>query len=417
MAFKDLTPRERITACHISFMRDPEFTLLGGVTQIGKVEINNIPTAATNGADCYYGEKFIMGLSQQQLRFVVAHENLHKAYHHCTEYTELVKKYHRESNMAMDYIVNRDVFELDGGRGFVAATTDPAPLLDSKYAHHSWLEVLKDLLQQGKQGQPQGGGQPGNGPGQPGQGNGPGQPGQGSGQGTLDEHIPGDVLPEAESKALKQQIQDAVNQGKIVASKLRGQGKGGAKLSGFQERKTDWRTPLRKFISEICEGDEHSRFNPPNRRFLPHNIVMPSHFSESTGELGIFCDTSGSMSGVLPIVFGEIARVCQQVLPESVRVVWWSDGIEGEQRFTPKDYANIAKLMKPRGGGGTTVSCVAQYIREKKLKFKATIILTDGYVESKYETPPGPLLWGVVDHSGWTPLRGKALHLQSLGMQ
>jgi hypothetical protein len=122
------------------------------------------------------------------------------------------------------------------------------------------------------------------------------------------------------------------------------------------------------------------------------------------------------MSGVLPIVFGEIARVCQQVLPESVRVVWWSDGIEGEQRFTPKDYANIAKLMKPRGGGGTTVSCVAQYIREKKLKFKATIILTDGYVESKYETPPGPLLWGVVDHSGWTPLRGKALHLQSLGM-
>ena len=406
MAFKDLTPRERITACHISFMRDPEFTLLGGVTQIGKVEINNIPTAATNGADCYYGEKFIMGLSQQQLRFVVAHENLHKAYHHCTEYTELVKKYPRESNMAMDYIVNRDVFELDGGRGFVAATTDPAPLLDSKYAHHSWLEVLKDLLENNKKlaQKPQGGGQPGNGPGQP-------------GSGTLDEHIPGDVLPEAEGKALKQQIQDAVNQGKIVAEKLRGQGKGGAKLSGFQERKTDWRTPLRKFISEICEGDEHSRFNPPNRRFLPHNIVMPSHFSESTGELVIACDTSWSMAGVLPLVFGEVARVCQQVQPEAVRVIWWSDGIEGVQRFTPKDYAGIAKLMAPKGGGGTTVSCVARYLKENKVKYKACIMLSDGYIESNYEVPEGPLLWGIVDNERFVPRKGKALHLQSLGMQ
>ncbi len=408
MSFKDLTPRERITACHIAFMRDPEFARLGGVTQIGKVEITDISTAATNGADCYYGEKFIMGLSQQQLRFVVAHENLHKAYHHCTNYQEIVKKYPRESNMAMDYIVNRDVFIMDGGRDFIAATTDPTPLLDAKYKDHSWLEVLKDLLEQGVSGQPpQGGGKPGQGQGQPGQGG-----------GTLDEHIqaePGSGETEA-GKALAQQIQDAVNQGRIVADKLRGQGKGGAKLSGFQERKTDWRTPLRKFISELCEGDEFSRFNPPNRRFIAHDIVMPSHFSESTGELVVACDTSGSMTGVLPLVFGEVARICQQVLPESVRVVWWSDGIEGVQRFTAKDYASIAKLMAPKGGGGTEVSCVARYIAQERIKAKATIILTDGYIGVQSNIPTGPLLWGVVDNSSFVAARGKVLHLSSMSM-
>lgn len=407
MSFKDLTPRERITACHISFMRDPEFARLGGITQIGKVEINNIPTAATDGASCYYGEAFIMGLTQQQLRFVVAHENLHKAYHHCTEYTELVKKYPRESNMAMDYIVNRDVFELDGGRGFIAATTDPAPLLDSKYAHHSWLEVLKDLLDQGKSGQSQGGGKPGQGQGKP-----------GSGQGTLDEHIqaePGAGDTEA-GKALKQQIQDAVNQGKIVAEKLRGTGKGGAKLGGFQERKTDWRTPLRKFISELCEGDEFSRFNPPNRRFIAHDCIMPSHFSEATGCLLVAVDTSGSMGSVIGVLLGEIARIAIQCQPEEVHVVFWDSEICATQRFTPKDYAGIAKLLKPAGGGGTTLSVVADWVEKEKLKPKATIILTDTYFEARPKLPTGPILWGVLDRSNWVPPRGKALHLSSLSM-
>ena len=407
MGFNQLTPRERITACHISFMRDPEFTLLGGVTQIGKVEITQEKTASTDGCNCFYGEQYIMGLSCEELRYEVAHENVHKALHHCVEYTQFVEKYGQVTNAAMDVVVDWTIETLDGGRGFAKRPAWLPPIsTHAKYKDWSWLEVLKDMLENGKKQQAGGGG---------GQGAG-GSTGSG---GSRDVHIqskPGSGDTE-EGKALKQQIQDAVNLGRLVAEKLRGQGKGGAKLSGFQERKTDWRTPLRKFISEICEGDEHSRFNPPNRRFLPHNIVMPSHFSESTGELVIACDTSGSMAGVLPLVFGEVARVCQQVQPEAVRVIWWSDGIEGVQRFTPKDYAGIAKLMAPKGGGGTTVSCVARYLKENKVKAKACIMLTDGYIESNYDVPEGPLLWGIVDNERFVPRKGKALHLQSLGMQ
>ena len=118
------------------------------------------------------------------------------------------------------------------------------------------------------------------------------------------------------------------------------------------------------------------------------------------------------MAGYYGLVFGEIARICQTLNPKRVRVLWWDTRIAGEQVFTTKDYAQIAKAMAPKGGGGTTVSCVAAYIREKKYKPKATIMLTDGYIESQYEVPQGNVLWGVVNNSQFVPRRGKVLHIQ-----
>ena len=43
---------------------------------------------------------------------------------------------------------------------------------------------------------------------------------------------------------------------------------------------------------------------------------------------------------------------------------------------------------------------------------KATIMLTDGYIESQYEVPQGNVLWGVVNNSQFVPRRGKVLHIQ-----
>jgi len=93
-------------------------------------------------------------------------------------------------------------------------------------------------------------------------------------------------------------------------------------------------------------------------------------------------------------------------------VLWWDTEVKLEQRFTPKDYGNIAKLVAPRGGGGTSVSCVAKYMREKSIKPKVTIMLSDGYVESSYESPAGNLLWGIVGNRGFRPPRGKVLHIE-----
>lgn len=408
MAYKDLTPRERITAVCFDIMKDVEFSLMGGATQIGKMTVEeDVPTACTNGVDTRFGRAFIMGMTRQQLAYLIAHETLHKMLMHCVEYGAIVEKYPRESNQAMDYVVNQMIEDLDGGRGFVERPTDPAPLIDAKYKGMSFLEVLQDLLRNPPQQQQQ-------------QSDGKPQ------AGTMDEHQQtkagaGDprenILSEEEMADLKKDMQDAVAQGQIVREKLqarqRGEKGSGGRVSGFERRTTDWRTPLRRFLEEACEGDDQSRFSPPNKRMLPLGIILPSHFSEAIGEIVIACDTSGSMHGVYPVVFGEVARICQQMQPAKVRILWWDTKVAGDQTFTSKDYAQIAKLMVPKGGGGTTVSCVAAYLQEKKIKPKATIMLTDGYIESQYEVPPGPVLWGVVDNEGFTPRRGKKINIVS----
>jgi len=398
MAYKDLKPEQKIVAVHTDFMRHPDFAILGGVTQIGKVLITDlVPTAGTDGEDVLYNAEFIKDMTRKQLRYLVGHEAMHKALHHCTEYMHLKKKHPQEFAMAIDYVVNWQLESMDTAKEkFLERPTNVPPLIDDKYANMSVPEVMRKLLQNPPP--PQQRPQP------------------------MDEHMDGkpmsvDSSEAADGKDLKTRIEDAVAQGAVVAEQLqqmRGTAPGDNALSGFRERKTDWRGPLRKFIAEICEGDDQSRFVPPNRRLLPLDIIMPSRFSEATGELIVACDTSASMHGLYPIVFGEIARIAQQMQPERVRVLWWDTRVAGDQVFAPKDYANIAKLMHPRGGGGTTVSCVAGYIRDKRYKPKATIYLSDGYVEAKYEVAPGNVLWGICGNTNFRPIRGKLLRIEEV---
>jgi predicted metal-dependent peptidase len=119
------------------------------------------------------------------------------------------------------------------------------------------------------------------------------------------------------------------------------------------------------------------------------------------------------MHHLYPVLFGELARMCQQLKPSKVRVIWWSDDVESEQVFTERDYANLPALIKPKGMGGTTVSNVARYVREKRYKFQASVYLTDGYVESQYEVVPGPVLWGILDNESFRPIRGQVLRIYS----
>ena len=94
----------------------------------------------------------------------------------------------------------------------------------------------------------------------------------------------------------RKQLTDAVNQGAIVRNKMRGVGGGGNALGGFQERRTDWRTPLRQFVQEICEGDEMSTYNPPNRRFMPLDITddaAVARFRDAAGDVDVVVNVAG----------------------------------------------------------------------------------------------------------------------------
>jgi predicted metal-dependent peptidase len=392
MAFQDLTLQQRISAVNIDCMRHPKFALLSGVIPMGKSEVvDNRPTAATNGKDKWYGRAFITPLNRKQLRYLVLHENFHVALKHCVlpYYLGVSEKAgHRITNIAMDHVINNMIEELDPSLNFVERPCEGL-CCDAKYKQMSFIQVLRDLMQ-----------------------NPPPEDGN-----SMDEHEPydGDGDGEGEgspSDKLSKDVDEANRQGKILSDRMAGNSGGGRDiLETAADRMTDWRDALREFIQTVCQGDDNSRFCPPNKRLLASGFVMPSHFNESVGELVVACDTSGSMTSYYGVLFGELARICKTASPESVRVLWWDTAVRGEQVFTPIDYDNIATLVKPKGGGGTTPHVVTEYMEEHRIQPQAVIWLTDGYIGSDTPNTSAPSLWGVVDNDSFVPTHGKLVRI------
>ena len=433
-----------MTAATVDIMQHKDFALLSGVVMMGKVyvvetladeifkQIGEIPepkpltfTAATNGLDCIYGRNFMVQQDRPQHRWIVLHENWHKGLHHCVDYMDIVAKHPDESNRAQDYCINGMIRMMDPTQAFAKEPAGVKILYDKKYTKPdiwSWIDILKDLLKEAKK-KPKGKGasQPGDckgGASQPGDSKGgANQPGNGQ---VFDIHIQNPnagkatAAQAAAAGKIKQQVQDALYQGKMTVARMAGKGGGSTPLDGLtRERVTDWKTPLHEFVEQLCDGYDNSRICPPNRRFLPLGILMPSHFSETMDELHIYADTSGSMHGIYPVLFGEVARIAMHVKPKALRVIWWDGVVQSEQLFTEMDYDKIAGLMQPEGGGGTTPQCVVDYVKEKGYKPKAGIWLTDGYLDGSNAVMPHPVLWGVVDNENFTPPQGKKINITS----
>lgn len=389
MTFENLTLTQRVQAANIDCMRHPKFALLSGVICMGKSEVKEgIPTAATDGKNKYYGAEFIKPMNRKQLRYLVLHENFHVALKHCILFRDWTKRAPQLTNIAQDFVVNALIEELDPEFKFVERPTQSL-CIDDKYKGWSFPQVFNDLLKDATIVEVY-------------------EP--------LDEHATddgeGEVRDVAAEEKLGKQIDDANRQGEMIARKLAGKEGGGRDIFGLaKERITNWRDPLQDFIQSVCAGDENSRFCPPNKRLLASGFVMPSHFSETVGELIIACDTSGSMTSYYPIVFGEVARICQHVKPEKVRMLWWDTSVCGDQEFKPDQYEQIASLMKPKGGGGTTPEVVVQYINKKKIDAKAIVWLSDGYLGCQDPVTPMPSLWGIVDNDDFVAAHGKTLHI------
>jgi predicted metal-dependent peptidase len=75
------------------------------------------------------------------------------------------------------------------------------------------------------------------------------------------------------------------------------------------------------------------------------------------------------------------------------------------------DYNALVQPTKPAGGGGTTVGCVNQYIKDKRIEPEAIIILTDGYVEDDWGGAwDYPTLWAVTSRHNTAP-QGKTIYI------
>ena len=211
---------------------------------------------------------------------------------------------------------------------------------------------------------------------------------------------------------MAREIDEAIRQGAMLAGKV---GSGGDRdFEALLTPQVDWREVLRDFITSTCAGTDYSTWRKPNRRYIGAGMYMPSGISEQIGELVVAIDTSGSIGGPqLATFLTEIKAVADTVHPEAIRVLYWDTAVCGDERYVGEETATLVQSTKPKGGGGTMVECVPQYIQDEQIKAQAVIVLTDGYLGGSWGNWHHPVLWAILDNKSAQPDNGKTVHLNS----
>jgi predicted metal-dependent peptidase len=392
-----LSAEQRVQKSHVALMNDPKYCLYSGIFMLGKTEVSDtMPTACTDGRNTYYGRKFVDSLTDPELKGLILHENLHKAFRHTTVWKHLYKQEPKLANMACDYVINLMIHDSDPNGSTV--TLPKGGLLDEKYRGMDAGTVFKLLNEEGK----------GKGKGN-GEGDGSGEDDEEGGQG-FDEHDweNAEQMSEEEKQSLAREIDQALRQGSILAGKLNGNVP--REVSEAMEAKVNWREVLRDFVNSICADKDNSTWRRPNRRWVDQEVYMPSAVGEAVGRIVVGIDTSGSIGQAeIGQFLGELLSVCNHVQPEGIDLLYWDTEVAGHEVYNRGDYEAIMSSTKPAGGGGTDPACVPQYLAQHKLKPECVIMLTDGYVSS-WGNWKDPVFWGITS-KGITASNGVSVYV------
>ena len=376
-----LTAEQRVQKSHVALMNDPKYCLYSGIFMLGKTEVSDeIPTACTDGRNTYYGRKFVDKLKDSDLKGLILHENLHKAFRHTTVWKHLYKQDGQLANMACDFVINLMIHDSDPQGAMVSLPEGGC--LDEKYRGMDAGEVFRLLKQQGGKG------------GQGGKGDGDGEDEQAGGQG-FDEHDweSADALSEDEKQALAREVDQALRQGALLAGKLNGNVP--REITEAMEAKVNWKEVLADFVNSICNDKDNSTWRRPNRRWVDQNVYMPSAIGEAVGRIVVAIDMSGSIGQAEVGQFlGELLSICNHVQPEGIDLMYWDTEICAHEKYERGDYEAIMSSTKPAGGGGTSAECIPKYIAEHKLNPECVIVLTDGYIGG-WGDWKHPVFWGM----------------------
>jgi predicted metal-dependent peptidase len=390
----------KVQKAKISLMRSPKFALLSGVLMVGKTRVvDDIPTAATNGRDERYGREFVKRLKDAELNFVVAHEAGHKMFRHLTTWRKMHDENHQLANAACDYVINLMLNDMDPDGRLIQMPRwtegpkkgEPMGLIDERFRGMNSKQVFDILKQE--------------------------NPDSGDGDG-MDFHDWADAqgMSEEEKKQLAKEIDQAIRQGQMAHQKLAGKGAGGMsrELEELMAPKVDWREVLREFVKASCRALDKSSWRRVNRRFLSTGTYMPSMIGERVGHIVVAIDTSGSIGGPeLAEFLSEVKGIAEDVNPECVDLLYWDSEVAGHETYESNNVSSIIQSTQPKGGGGTSPSCITSYMEEKKLDPECVIVLTDGYVGSDWGGNwVCPVLWCITGGNEVTAPNGKTIHIE-----
>ena len=332
---------------------------------VGSIALNlpfvlteDIPTAAVNGKQIAFNPNFVNELSDEELKFLIAHECFHPMLEHNWRRNERDPK---RWNQACDYVINKLLTDEKVGR-----MPEGGLLSEEIYnAGGGTSDGIFKIL-------PEDSGQ--------GQGNGHGDP--------LDDcqDAEGDPAQQAQQEAewkvkVAQAAQSAKMMGKLSASMERFVG-------DILRPKVDWRDVLQRFLTKVRTDDR--TFARPNRRFATQGLYLPSVTGETLGDV-VFCvDCSGSISQDEIDQYGsEIRAVHEDLCPSALHVVYFDSSVSHYDKFERDDTVEV----KPHGGGGTAFSPVFKFIDEQGIDPVACVFLTDLCCSDFGDAPSYPVLW------------------------
>ena len=392
-----LTAEQRLDKCVADIMGRKYYTAEHPTFMVGtKTIVDDHPTAFTDGRNESYGRGFIMTLAVEELRFLQLHENKHKRDQDLITYYWMFKLDAKVANAACDYAINVEI-EDENPDGWARHPRDAdgnrIGLYNAKYRGKSKPEIFYELYKEKEQD--------------------PDNFDQNHSADGFDEHgwEEANEMPREEKHAHAQEVEQAIATGITASEKL--ETGTPQHIKDLLKPQIKWLHVLREFIEKTCRGDTDASWRVPERRAYARGVLRPTPFTESVGELAVAGDMSVSMDKVLPLILTEIKSIGEEVLPDVLRVLYWDTKVCGDEKYGQggKPLADLMKSTKPVGGGGTTASCVPEYLREKGYKPQAVIMITDGYVNGKWGTWDCPVLWCIINNPKAKPPTGKVLHI------
>jgi predicted metal-dependent peptidase len=319
------TLNRRLSKAKTSLILESPF--IGTITLNMPFELSDsVPTAATNGKRVVFNPSFIEPLTDEELKFLVAHEVFHPMMEHNYRRGE---RNPRKWNRACDYVINKLLSDEGVGK-----MPSGGLLSDSIYqAGNGTSDGIYNILED--------------------------QDGDDGSGGYADGNGPFDDCEDAEGNAAEQAQAQAEMKIKVAqaAQAAKMMGKMSANMARLVDEvlqpKVDWRDVLRRFV-EKARTDQRS-WARPNRRFISQGIYLPSVTGETMGELLFAVDCSGSIDQhTLNQFAAEIATVKDDCLPTRIHVVYFDSEVSHYESYTPEDNLNI----QPHGGGGTAFAPV-----------------------------------------------------------
>ena len=350
----------------MEFVSDKDYTFFIAILFSLVLEVDDtIPTACTDGRCIKFNTAFWKSLSKPERKFLVLHEVMHVALNHMT------RRSHREPkkfNAACDYAINYDLVQ-------AGYSMPKSGLYDEKYKDMT-AEAIYDILPDD------------------------------------DSYDEEDIIFSDEAGLAEEIDELLIRAG--ASAKLADQEAGC--IPGSASRRLDellnpalpWQVIFQDMMLSQAEDDYSMEF--PDEEYLPR-MYVPTLYSESFGEVSVYCDVSGSVGQKdLDITLAEVNALKNALKPKKITLVSFDTSIHLMKEYDTYGHIDINGIDM-NGGGGTCVKEVYEHILTTNPEI--AVIVTDGfYSEQELETSAN-VIYLIMDNQRFTTPNGRVIHINT----